>query len=83
MTPEIPQNEVRTVRYEVSGAELLLLIKKLYDNRDVFKIEHMRSGADFMVIVHFAIMDLPLRLSSVSASIERIVAEVKGTGVSS
>lgn len=73
MVGEIPQNEVRTSVHIVSKGSLFLLFGKLHDDRNVLKIEHERAGADFKVTVHYAVMDLALRLAAISASIEQAV----------
>lgn len=79
MTGEIPQNEVRSETYIVSGAGLFPLFKKLHDDRNVLKIEHERVGAGFEVTIHYAIMNLELQLAAVSTSIEKAVAEANDT----
>jgi hypothetical protein len=76
MTREIPQNEVRTVTHTVAVEALPLLFDKLHQDRNVINIEHERTGGNFKVTVHFAIMDLALQLNGVSASIERSMADV-------
>lgn len=79
MTGEIPQNEVRSVTYIVSGSGLFPLLEKLHDDRNVLKIEHERVDAGFQVTIHYAIMDLALQLAAVSASIEKAVTEANDT----
>lgn len=79
MTGAIPQNEVRSVTHTVSESGLFPLFEKLRGDRNVLKIEHERVDANFKVTIHYAIMNLPLQLADVSASIERAVAEANGT----
>jgi hypothetical protein len=79
MNREIPQNEVRSVTHTISKSGLFPFFEKLHDDRNVIKIEHERSGANFEVTIHFAIMDLAHKLGAVSASIEQAVAEANDT----
>jgi hypothetical protein len=85
VAPEIPQNEERSAsaQREVSAAELPLLVERLYGLPNVFRVDTVRSGGNFRVTAHFAIMDLPLQLAAVSASIEKIVTGVTGARSSS
>jgi hypothetical protein len=79
MSRDIPKNEIRTSTHVVSGKGLIPLLEKLHDNSDVLKIEHERSGANFQVTIHYAIMDLELKLAAVSASIEQAIADANHT----
>ena len=82
MAREIPSNEAKTVTVKVPASNLFAFLEEVNKERNVIEVAYTDTGtsAGYEVTVTYAIMDLALKLASISTTVQNL-AENASRGV--